>query len=90
MSCRPGSTLMTAALRMAAWGHDRSHGLIAGDASAGTAAGSPAHAGTRPLIRRKGTQFCGVYQFEEGKVASYHLYFDPAGFLSQLGITPGD
>jgi hypothetical protein len=33
--------------------------------------------------------FCGVYEFEEGKVASYHLYFDRAEFLSQLGITPG-
>ena len=30
-----------------------------------------------------------VCDFEEGKIASYHLYFDQAGFLSQLGITPG-
>ena len=33
--------------------------------------------------------FCAVYQFQEGKVASYHLYFDQAELLSQLGITPG-
>jgi steroid delta-isomerase-like uncharacterized protein len=34
-------------------------------------------------------RFCGVYEFEEGKITSYHLYFDQAELLSQLGITPG-
>ena len=32
---------------------------------------------------------CGVYEFEEGKITSFHLYFDQAELLSQLGITPG-
>jgi heme-degrading monooxygenase HmoA/limonene-1,2-epoxide hydrolase len=31
--------------------------------------------------------FCGVYEFEEGKITSFHLYFDQAEMLSQLGIT---
>jgi len=31
----------------------------------------------------------GVYEFDEGKVTSYHLYFDQAELMSQLGLTPG-
>ncbi len=31
--------------------------------------------------------FCGVYEFEEGKITSFHLYFDQAEMLGQLGIT---
>jgi predicted ester cyclase len=31
----------------------------------------------------------GVYEFDEGKITSFHLYFDQAELLSQLGITPG-
>lgn len=32
---------------------------------------------------------CAVYEFEEGKEISYHLYFDQADLSEQLGITPG-
>jgi heme-degrading monooxygenase HmoA/predicted ester cyclase len=31
--------------------------------------------------------FCGVYEFEEGKISSYHLFFDQVDLLTQLGIT---
>jgi heme-degrading monooxygenase HmoA/limonene-1,2-epoxide hydrolase len=34
-------------------------------------------------------RFTGVYEFEEGKITSYHLYFDQAELLSQLGIASG-
>ena len=30
--------------------------------------------------------FCGVYEFEEGKITSFHLYFDQMEMLSQLGL----
>src|SRR5690348_9336065 len=33
--------------------------------------------------------FTGVYEFEEGKITSYHLYFDQAELLSQLGVAAG-
>ena len=33
--------------------------------------------------------FCGVYEFEEGKITSFHLYFDQAEMLAQLGIEAG-
>jgi limonene-1,2-epoxide hydrolase len=42
-----------------------------------------------PTGRRAEVDFCGVYEFEEGKITSYHLYFDQAEMLSQLGITAG-
>lgn len=32
---------------------------------------------------------CGVYEFDEGKITSYHLYFDQAELLGQLGLTAG-
>ncbi len=32
---------------------------------------------------------CGVYEFDEGKITSFHLYFDQAELLSQLGVTGG-
>jgi heme-degrading monooxygenase HmoA/predicted ester cyclase len=32
---------------------------------------------------------CGVYEFEEGKTTSFHLYFDQAELLGQLGLTGG-
>lgn len=32
--------------------------------------------------------FTGVYEFEEGKVTSFHLYFDQMQLLSQLGLAP--
>jgi heme-degrading monooxygenase HmoA/predicted ester cyclase len=31
--------------------------------------------------------FTGVYEFDEGKVISYHLYFDQVELMSQLGLT---
>ncbi len=34
-------------------------------------------------------RFTGVYEFEEGKITSYHLYFDQAELLTQLGIAAG-
>ena len=32
---------------------------------------------------------CGVYEFDEGKITSFHLYFDQAELLGQLGLTAG-
>jgi heme-degrading monooxygenase HmoA/predicted ester cyclase len=29
---------------------------------------------------------CGVYEFEEGKISSFHLFFDQVDLLTQLGI----
>jgi limonene-1,2-epoxide hydrolase len=40
-----------------------------------------------PTGRTATVDFCGVYEFEEGKITSFHLYFDQAEMLSQLGIT---
>lgn len=34
-------------------------------------------------------RFCLVYEFDEGKIISNHLYFDQAELLAQLGIAPG-
>jgi len=42
-----------------------------------------------PSGRRAEINFSGVYEFEEGKITSFHLYFDQAEMLSQLGITAG-
>jgi ketosteroid isomerase-like protein len=33
--------------------------------------------------------FTSVYEFEEGKITSYHLYFDQAELFTQLGIAAG-
>jgi steroid delta-isomerase-like uncharacterized protein len=33
-------------------------------------------------------RFCGIYEFDEGKVVSFHLYFDKAEMLAQLGMMP--
>ncbi|HTR91340.1 MAG TPA: ester cyclase [Trebonia sp.] len=32
---------------------------------------------------------CGVYEFDEGKITSFHLYFDQAELLAQLGMIAG-
>ena len=40
-----------------------------------------------PTGRMAQVDFCGVYEFEEGKITSFHLYFDQAEMLGQLGIT---
>ena len=33
--------------------------------------------------------FSGIYEFEEGKITSFHLYFDQAELFTQLGIAAG-
>jgi predicted ester cyclase len=33
--------------------------------------------------------FCAVYEFDEGKIISTHLYFDQVDLLTQLGQLPG-
>jgi steroid delta-isomerase-like uncharacterized protein len=33
-------------------------------------------------------RFCSIYEFDEGKVTSFHLYFDRAEMLTQLGMKP--
>jgi predicted ester cyclase len=38
----------------------------------------------RPLDAR----FCGVYEFDGAKITSFHLYFDQADILRQLGAMP--
>jgi heme-degrading monooxygenase HmoA/limonene-1,2-epoxide hydrolase len=42
-----------------------------------------------PTGKKAMVNFSGVYEFDEGKITSYHLYFDQMEMLSQLGITPG-
>jgi len=39
--------------------------------------------------RRADMRFCGVYEIDEGKITSFHLYFDQAELMSQLGIGAG-
>jgi limonene-1,2-epoxide hydrolase len=31
--------------------------------------------------------FTGIYECDEGKITSYHMYFDQVDLLSQLGLT---
>lgn len=33
-------------------------------------------------------RYCGVYEFDEGKITGFHLYFDQADMMMQLGVTP--
>lgn len=55
------------------------------------------HAGTlrgpageiAPTGRTADMRVCGVYEFDEGKITSFHLYFDQAELLRQLGVTGG-
>ena len=42
-----------------------------------------------PTSRTVDAPFCGVYEFDEGKITSFHLYFDQMELLTQLGISPG-
>lgn len=37
----------------------------------------------RPVDAR----FCGVYEFDQGKITSFHLYFDQMDMLAQLGVS---
>ena len=39
--------------------------------------------------RTADARFVGVYEFEEGKITSWHLYFDRADLFSQLRIESG-
>ena len=44
-------------------------------------------AGEIPATRRRvDLPFTGIYEFDEGKITSFHLYFDQAELLGQLGI----
>jgi heme-degrading monooxygenase HmoA/predicted ester cyclase len=40
-----------------------------------------------PTGKKVAVDFCGVYEFDEGKITSYHLYFDQMDMLTQLGVT---
>jgi steroid delta-isomerase-like uncharacterized protein len=45
-------------------------------------------AGEIPATGRSArVNMCGVYEFDDGKIVSFHLYFDQAELLSQLGLT---
>ena len=47
-------------------------------------------AGEIPATGRTVTvDMCGVYECEEGKITSFHLYFDQAELLGQLGVAGG-
>ena len=47
-------------------------------------------AGEIPATGRTATvEMCGVYECEEGKITSFHLYFDQAELLGQLGVAGG-
>lgn len=41
-----------------------------------------------PTGKTTALNFCGVYEFDEGKIISFHLYFDQMELLSQLGLVP--
>jgi heme-degrading monooxygenase HmoA/limonene-1,2-epoxide hydrolase len=34
-------------------------------------------------------RYTGIFEFEEGKIISFHLYFDQMSLLTQLGLAPG-
>ena len=38
--------------------------------------------------RTAGALFSGIYEFEDGKITSFHLYFDQADMMIQLGVMP--
>ena len=42
-----------------------------------------------PTGRTTDLRGCGVYEFDEGKITSFHLYLDQAELLGQLGVTGG-
>jgi limonene-1,2-epoxide hydrolase len=39
-----------------------------------------------PTGKKAAVPFCGVYEFEEGKITDFHLYFDQLEMLTQLGL----
>ena len=42
-----------------------------------------------PTGKRLEANFCGIYEFDDGKITSFNLYFDQAELFTQLGITVG-
>ncbi len=42
-----------------------------------------------PTNRAVDAPFCGVYEFDEGKITSVHLFFDQMELLTQLGVAQG-
>ncbi|HEX4287989.1 MAG TPA: ester cyclase [Trebonia sp.] len=42
-----------------------------------------------PTGRRLEARFCSAYEFDDGKINSFHLYFDQADLLGQLGVSAG-
>lgn len=42
-----------------------------------------------PTNRAVDAAFSGVYEFDEGKITSFHLYFDQMDLVTQLGLAPG-
>jgi predicted ester cyclase/heme-degrading monooxygenase HmoA len=42
-----------------------------------------------PTGRVLDARFCGVYEVDNGKITSTHLYFDQADLMAQLGLAPG-
>ena len=42
-----------------------------------------------PTGRTAEARFCGAYEFDDGKITSFHLYFDQADLLEQLGVSAG-
>ena len=42
-----------------------------------------------PTSQTVDAPFCSVYEFDEGKITSVHLFFDQADLLTQLGTPPG-
>jgi predicted ester cyclase len=41
-----------------------------------------------PTSRTVDAPFCGVYEFDEGKITNFHLFFDQMELLTQLGLAP--
>lgn len=41
-----------------------------------------------PTGRVAQLSFCGVYEFDEGKITTFNLYFDQVELLTQLGVMP--
>jgi heme-degrading monooxygenase HmoA/predicted ester cyclase len=41
-----------------------------------------------PTNRTVDAPFCSVYEFDEGKIISAHLFFDQVELLTQLGVAP--
>ena len=42
-----------------------------------------------PTSQTVDAPFCSVYEFDEGKITSVHLFFDQVELLTQLGMPPG-